>query len=731
MSLHGPTQRALVHLVRFVRFALAATALVGSTAQGQTQSQIFEAAKAYGAAQAASGARGVRDGSAENETVRRTVPGYTASPAQAQSYGAKDAQAKAASQRAACASTPTDPLCSATVIGTAARPRSADLSPSSPALAAQAAADNPTSVLGAVASTYNACSVGGAMTAPATYARQSCTLDMGPWTDQACSKRLDVFPVETASCVAGSVLATGNINGAGPMEVKAYCNPAAGARVRVTAQAQGIRGACTAPIDVSVDLSTPQPLGATPPTRIGSLQPHWSGSCYPMSVFWEGGGCQNGSCSMTVHFAEGAGTEPRTSCAGAGEAQVRDIAFSGWTSLPSDYAAFCYSPYADETQAAGRVGDWGLANGVWAYWAQSSALVTSGWQWTAGLHYSTTLNFVEPRVIPARGDVWTNTCGALESKAAFLAPDGQAPLSATPMPSIGPVGAEQCVRTASVCTDGPSTRTISGVNVTRECWQYSNTFACATLAATSTCSSSGLSACTPVGSTTCAAVDAQGHCTQANATYECKTANATFGTALNCGNASFCSGGSCWDSTSTPNTAFSNAAAQLQAHIAAGKDIDTTTLQIFKGQDRRCHKETFGIDNCCDNTAYLMRCSSDEQETVRRREQGRCHEVGEYCSAGSIFGCRERTKAYCCFSSMLGRIVQEQGRLQIARDWGTPQTPSCQGFTADELARLDWSRFDLTEFYAHIHVATPPGSGAVTGSVQNKQPSCYYGEGRC
>ena len=117
--------------------------------------------------------------------------------------------------------------------------------------------------------------------------------------------------------------------------------------------------------------------------------------------------------------------------------------------------------------------------------------------------------------------------------------------------------------------------------------------------------------------------------------------------------------------------------------------------------------------------------------TVRRRDQGQCHEVGQYCSAGSIFGCRERTKSYCCFSSMLGRIVQEQGRQQIARGWGTPETPSCEGFTTTEIAALDWSRFDLSEFYAHIHVGNGPAQGTVTTNAQNKQQSCYYGDGRC
>ena len=38
---------------------------------------------------------------------------------------------------------------------------------------------------------------------------------------------------------------------------------------------------------------------------------------------------------------------------------------------------------------------------------------------------------------------------------------------------------------------------------------------------------------------------------------------------------------------------------------------------------------------------------------------------------------------------------------------------------------------DLSEFYAHIHVGTGPDQGAVTSGAQNKQQSCYYGDGRC
>ena len=79
---------------------------------------------------------------------------------------------------------------------------------------------------------------------------------------------------------------------------------------------------------------------------------------------------------------------------------------------------------------------------------------------------------------------------------------------------------------------------------------------------------------------------------------------------------------------------------------------------------------------------------------------------------------------------MLGRIVQEQGRQQLARDWGTPQSPNCVGFTTTEIAALDWSRFDLSEFYASI-VPNMPDVGAIQGGNVDRAANCYYGEGRC
>ncbi|ENX1777619.1 conjugal transfer protein TraN [Neisseria gonorrhoeae] len=35
-----------------------------------------------------------------------------------------------------------------------------------------------------------------------------------------------------------------------------------------------------------------------------------------------------------------------------------------------------------------------------------------------------------------------------------------------------------CTRTSSVCVDGPSTKNINGVDVTKDCWEYKEEYQC-------------------------------------------------------------------------------------------------------------------------------------------------------------------------------------------------------------------------------------------------------------
>ena len=45
------------------------------------------------------------------------------------------------------------------------------------------------------------------------------------------------------------------------------------------------------------------------------------------------------------------------------------------------------------------------------------------------------------------------------------------------------------------------------------------------------------------------------------------------------------------------------------------------------------------------------------------------------------FGCIERSESYCCFNSRLARIIQEEGRKQTGKSWGSAKNPDCSGFT--------------------------------------------------
>ncbi|RCW65084.1 type-F conjugative transfer system mating-pair stabilization protein TraN [Pseudorhodoferax soli] len=128
-------------------------------------------------------------------------------------------------------------------------------------------------------------------------------------------------------------------------------------------------------------------------------------------------------------------------------------------------------------------------------------------------------------------------------------------------------------------------------------------------------------------------------------------------------------------------------------------------------------------------------CDEEEGQLAMKEGAGLCHAVGTYCSScirvlGSCVSCITRTTNKCCFNSALARIVQEQGRLQIGKGWGSAQNPDCSGFTVAQLQQLDFARMDLSEFYASI-VPTLPNTGTIQTDNLNRATTCYYGEGRC
>jgi conjugal transfer mating pair stabilization protein TraN len=131
----------------------------------------------------------------------------------------------------------------------------------------------------------------------------------------------------------------------------------------------------------------------------------------------------------------------------------------------------------------------------------------------------------------------------------------------------------------------------------------------------------------------------------------------------------------------------------------------------------------------------LLSCDEEEGKLAMREGAKLCHRVGTYCSScirvfGSCVACITYTTNKCCFNSQLARLIQEQGRPQFGKGWGSARNPDCSGFTVAQLQQLDFARMDLSEFYASI-VPTLPTTGTVQSGAVERASRCYYGEGRC
>ena len=122
----------------------------------------------------------------------------------------------------------------------------------------------------------------------------------------------------------------------------------------------------------------------------------------------------------------------------------------------------------------------------------------------------------------------------------------------------------------------------------------------------------------------------------------------------------------------------------------------------------------------------LLSCEQAEQILAMKKDNRLCHSVGSYCSTKiPILGiCIQTTQTYCCFNSRLARILNEQGRAQLERSWGAPKSPDCGGFTLTQLQSLDFSRMDLTEFYAEI-APTMPDVGALRDKARQRVDSYF------
>ena len=101
----------------------------------------------------------------------------------------------------------------------------------------------------------------------------------------------------------------------------------------------------------------------------------------------------------------------------------------------------------------------------------------------------------------------------------------------------------------------------------------------------------------------------------------------------------------------------------------------------------------------------LTDCDDEDMMTSVKLTLKLCHLVGNV--SDEVWGMDLRTRnVYCCFSSILARLIHEQGRPQIGRGWGTADNPDCAGLSSGELGQLDFSKINLSEYMQYVQNKT-------------------------
>lgn len=98
----------------------------------------------------------------------------------------------------------------------------------------------------------------------------------------------------------------------------------------------------------------------------------------------------------------------------------------------------------------------------------------------------------------------------------------------------------------------------------------------------------------------------------------------------------------------------------------------------------------------------VFACTKDDILTDYKKGMRLCHHVGERCDSSAMGLCLDHKQVYCCFNSILARLLHEQGRPQINMGWGDGNSPQCGGFTAGQLGAIDFSKINFDEYMQYV-----------------------------
>lgn len=282
---------------------------------------------------------------------------------------------------------------------------------------------------------------------------------------------------------------------------------------------------------------------------------------------------------------------------------------------------------------------------------------------------------------------WENECGSFETK----------------------VGGGMCYLKQELCTDRSNPHVITGLPVTRDCWEMTSTY---------TCKSAAVDECQAQKSRGCLQLNSQClnkgvPCDEYEQTYQCPDTRCE--PKVVCTQDVFCADGECVDKISTQSTDVGQHLASLAATDAVGHEYSTTQTTLFGGKIMQCKIWALDLIDCCSDKGWgkalhLINCRPEDKALGEAKLNYVAHYLGEYCALKELGVCVEHQRSYCVFNTKMARILQEEGRLKQLNPnaLGSAEHPQCGGMSVSELQQLDMRQIN---FLNPIYPATPAQNG--------------------
>lgn len=176
-----------------------------------------------------------------------------------------------------------------------------------------------------------------------------------------------------------------------------------------------------------------------------------------------------------------------------------------------------------------------------------------------------------------------------------------------------------------------------------------------------------------------------------------------------------CLDGNCVDKSYLINSEMVHSIAQLD--LLSQVKNDNGEIQIFTGKVRDCKvKRPANFSNCCPGgqvgwgQRLGYRCSRDEKDLIEKIQKNLCVYVTKRANRRRrvVRFTTSTTHFYCCFNSVLEKIIQIQGRRQLGISFEHNGNINCRGLTMEELNRINMENIDFSEFTTEVQSRIVP-----------------------